>query len=178
MAEQKILTYLDTSLGKFIFDAYFNVNHNSTLSITEHPIQTGADVSDHAFMEGENPTFEIGMSDVMQDISDSRFAKFTGDNSRSVNAYQILKQLQSQRIPIQFVTRLWTYNNMLIENIVAPDDDKTTYGLRATITLKEIFVANVETVKVSERPHKSVETNEGDQKPQQASQSILSQLLG
>lgn len=175
MAEQIIKTYLDTSLGKFIFDAYFNITHESSLAITEHPIQSGADVSDHAYEEAKNVTFEVGMSDVMQNISG--FAEFTGDSSRSINAYQILRRLQSERIPIQFVTRLWTYTNMLIENISAPDDSKTTYGLRATVTLKELFVASVTTVKISERPHKSEETNEGDQKVQQVNQSIMSGIL-
>lgn len=174
MAVQKITTYLDTSIGRFIFDAYFNVRHESSLSITEHPIQTGADVSDHAFEEAKIVTFEVGMSDVMQDISDTRFNKFEGDSSRSVSAYKILRRLQSERIPIQFVTRLWSYTNMLIENISAPDDNKTTYGLRATVILKEIFVASVTTVKISERPHKSEETNEGDQKVQQANESMIS----
>lgn len=47
MSEQIIKTYLDTSLGKFIFDAYFNISHESNLTITEHPIQSGANISDH-----------------------------------------------------------------------------------------------------------------------------------
>lgn len=66
---------------------------------------------------------------------------------------------------------------MLIETLSAPDDEKTTYGLRATVTLKEILVVNVTTVKISERPQKSEESNEGDQKAQKADESIISSML-
>jgi hypothetical protein len=177
MAEQIAKTYFDTRLGKFIFDAYLNIQHDSNLKITEHPIQSGSDVSDHAYMEPQTVTFEIGMSDVMHDISDSSFNKFTGDFTRSINAYQMLRRLQSERIPIKAITRLWSYSNMLIENISAPDDNKTAFGLRATVTLKEIFVVNVTTVKISERKQKSDETNEGDQKVQKADESILAKIF-
>ncbi len=175
MADQVVKTYIDTSLGKFIFDAYLNINHESSLAITEHPIQDGASISDHAYMEPQQVTFEIGMSDVMNDISG--FDKFNADNSRSVSAYKMLRRLQEERIPINIVTRLWTYNNMLIETISVPDDKNTAYGLKATITLKEIFVVNVTTVKISERPQKSEQTNEGDQKAQKADESLLSKFF-
>lgn len=175
MADSIVKTYIDTSLGKFIFDAYMNINHESSLTITSHPIQDGANVSDHAYMEPLEVTFEIGMSDVMSDISG--FDSFTGDNSRSVSAYKTLKKLQEERIPFKIVTRLWTYDNMLIENISAPDDKTTAYGLKATISLKEILVANVTTVKISERPQKSEETNEGDQKAQEADESMLLKFM-
>lgn len=178
MAEQIVKTYLDTSLGKYIFDAYFDINHESNLAITEHPIQSGANISDHAYMEANKLSFQVGMSDVMQDISDTTFNKFTEGNSRSVNAYQVLRKLQEQRIPIKVITRLWTYENMLIETISAPDDNKTAYALKANVIFKQIFVVNVTTVKISERPQKSQETNEGDQKVQKADESIMSKLFG
>ncbi len=175
MAENIVKTYLDTSIGKFIFDAYMSINHESTLSITSHPVQNGANMSDHAYMEAQELTFEVGMSDVMHDISG--FDSFTGDNSRSISAYKTLRKLQENRIPFKIVTRLWTYENMLIENISVPDDKTTAHGLKATVSLKEVLVANVTTVKISERAQKSEETNEGDQKAQEADQSILAKFF-
>lgn len=175
MSDEVVTTYFSTAQGNYVFDAYFSINHESNLTITEHPIQTGASISDHAYMEAQSVTFEIGMSDVMQDVSAKSVTSFTGtSSSRSVNAYQVLKKLQSDRIPIDVITRLGTYKNMLIETISAPDDNKTLYGLKATVVLKEIFVVSVTTVKISERPQKSEATNEGDQKIQQVDESMLS----
>lgn len=174
MAKEIFETYFETAQGNYLFDAYFNINHESTLSITEHPIQTGANISDHAFMQPNQLSFEVGMSDVMKDVSNSNYVSFSSDATRSINAYKILRQLQSDRVPINLYTKLWDYKNMLIETISAPDTNETAYALKASVILKEIFVASVTTVKISQRPHKSEETNEGDQKVQQANESMLS----
>lgn len=181
MNNDTILTYFSTAQGNYMFDAYFNIDHESKLSITEHPIQTGASISDHAYMEPRTLTFEVGMSDVMEDLSlyVSGIQSFNnGDSaSRSVNAFTVIQKLQSDRIPIDVYTRLGTYKNMLIESIMAPDTKETVFALKATITLKEIFVVNVTTVKVSARAQKTDSTNEGVQKPEQ-NQSILASIAG
>lgn len=176
--QELLKTYFITSNGNYMFDAYFNINHESNLNITEHPVQTGANIADHAYMEPNTVTFEIGMSDAMQDSTDSRFKNFTDDATRSITAYRVLRQLQSDRLPIQVITKLHNYRNMLIETISTVEDNKTTYGLRATVTLKELLVANVTTVKLSARPQKSSETNEGDQKPKEVNESLAFSLLG
>lgn len=167
-------TYFDTGKEHLIFDALFSTEHQSSLTITEHPVQTGANISDHVYMDPQILTFEIGMSDVMKS---SIPGQFSDNASRSVSAYLKLRQLQTQGLPITVVTRLGTYKNMMVENITAPEDNKTTFALRATVTLKEIFVVNVTTVKISERPQKSQETNEGEQKVQKVDESILSKIL-
>lgn len=178
MAGQLIQTYFSTSQGNYIFDAFFSINHESNLTITEHPIQSGASISDHAYMEPQSVTFEIGMSDVMKDIPSTAIKSFSGvESSRSANAYKILRQLQKDRIAINAITRLGTYNNMLIETISAPDDNKTLYGLKATVTLKEIFVVNVTTVKISKRPHNTDKIHAGDIKVMPVSESLLALIM-
>ncbi|EKQ56265.1 MULTISPECIES: phage baseplate protein [unclassified Clostridium] len=177
MAQEVVKTYLETSQGNYMFDAYFNITHNSELEVTEHPVQTSANVSDHAFMQPLELTFEVGMSDVMSDVTNSNYESFSSDTTRSINAYKKLRELQSNRIPINVVTKLWIYNNMMIKTLSAVDSNTTAYGLRATVTLKEILVATVTTVKISERPQKSEETNEGDQKVQKVDESLLSEAF-
>ncbi len=170
MAQEIFKTYFETAQGNYLFDAYFNIDHESTLSITEHPVQTGANVADHAFMQPNILSFEIGMSDVMVDVTYGGFQSFSNDSvSRSVNAYKILRQLQSDRIMINVYTKLWNYTNMLIETISASDSNETAYALKANVTLKELLVATVTTVKISQRPQKTDLTNEGEQKVQEAS---------
>ncbi|WP_034438001.1 phage baseplate protein [Clostridium ihumii] len=169
-----VKTYFDTGKEQLYFDAIFSTQHNTSINITSHPIQTGADISDHAYEEPNKLTFDIGMSDVMQSYLQGQYSD---NSSRSVSAYKKLRELQSQRLPITIVTKLGTYKNMMIETISSTDDNKTTYGLRATITLKQIFVVNVATVKISERPHKSSTTNEGEQRVKEADKSLLSRLF-
>jgi hypothetical protein len=169
------LIYLKTNIAGYFFDAFLRVDHISKLNITEHPVETGANVSDHAFVEPQELTIEIGMSDVSKSLVAGQFN--TG-KSRSVTAYKLLKELQGQRIPLQIYTRLGVYKNMLIETISAPDDYKTRYSLNVTVTFKEVIMAQTKTVKISARSQVTDSTNKGNVQPVEANKSILAQLFG
>lgn len=177
MAKEIFKTYFETAQGNYLFDAYFDIRHESTLTITEHPVQTGSNIADNAFMQPNTLSFEIGMSDVMKDVSNGNYKSFSSDTTRSINAYKILRQLQSDKIPINVYTKLYNYKNMLIETLVASDSNQTAYALKANVTLKELLVATVTTVKISARPQKTDETNEGDQKVQKVDESLAYKLM-
>lgn len=166
--------YVKTNLGGWFFDAILRSNHTSTLTITEHPVQTGSTVSDYAFMQPRKLSMDIGMSDVAKSFIPGQFDGFW---SRSAQAYEILKSLQSMRIPFQVLTRLGLYQNMLIQNMVAPDDYTTLHGLKCTVDLQELLVATVSVVQISSDPATTDNSTQGSQQPAQVPPSILS-LLG
>lgn len=128
--------------GRFVFDAVFSTDHSANLTATQHPVQTGASVSDHAFMEPDEVSVEIGMTDTAASVS--------GGASRSVNAYTQLRAIMELREPVTLITRLKTYRNMLITSISAPDDYKTMNALRASIYFQQINMVSVSTVTVQE----------------------------
>ncbi len=147
----------------FYFDAVFHLDHYQELTATRHPIQSGASIVDHAFLEPARLVMEIGMSDAMESFI---AGQFTSDNSKSVSAYQTLLQLQSLRIPLTVNTRLNQYQNMLIRSLRAPDSVRTGHGLRVLVTLEEIIVAPVVTNTQSARPDQSSSTNDGTKQPE------------
>jgi hypothetical protein len=171
-AEQLIL--VKTNVGGFFFDAFLRLDHTTKLKITEHPVQVGAAITDHAYMEPNRLTIEVGMSDAATSFLPGQFS---GGWSRSVTAYKALLELQKQRIPVQVLTRLALYKNMLIETITVPDDARTLYGLKATVTLREIIVAEVQTVKISARAQVTDTTKRGNPEPVNANETVLKQLL-
>lgn len=165
--------YLATNISGFFFDAFLQIDHESSLTITSHPVETGANISDHAFLNPAQLTMQIGMSDVARELT---FDQFTQGATRSVAAYQVLLELQRLRVPIQVSTRLRIYKNMLIETISVPDDYTTLYGLKATVVLKEVIVATVQTVKVSARPQITDSTNRAVVEPVPVDESFAKQL--
>lgn len=173
--EIKDLVYAKTNIGGWFFDAYLKMNHTSRLTITDHPVQTGAALSDHAFLEPRELSMDIGMSNAARSLVAGQFG---GGYSRSVTAFQVLKDLQALRVPIQVHTRLGLYQNMLIEVLSAPDDYTTLNGLRCTVTFREILVAQVTTVQISARPQVTDNSNRGTPEPVQPNQSILKQISG
>ena len=174
LPELQQLIYVKTNIGGYFFDAIIRSEHTTSLTITEHPVESGSSVSDHSFRNPSVLVMEIGMSDVSKSLVNGQFE---GGWSRSVTAYQTLLELQEQRVPLQVLTRLKLYKNMIIETIAAPDDYTTFYGLKATITLRELIVAVVRTVKISQRPQVTDNTNKGEVQLVKPSQSVLKQLF-
>lgn len=159
-----------TSTQMYVFDAVYRVMHSRRLRMTEHPVQSGASISDHAFVMPAKVSLEIGMSDAMDAFSPG---VFTSNASKSVSAYEILVALQQGRQPLTLTTRLDTYTNMLIESIDAPDSKETRYGLKATVVLGQIFTGTVSAQSVSARPQTSDSTSIGAKQPIPISSSDL-----
>ena len=173
---------VQANVNGYFFDAVLKTDHSSNLKITDHPVEQGAAVTDHAYPEARTLTMEIGMSDVCASYINGQFAQ---KSSRSVSAYEVLKQLQKSIEPLKVVTRLEVYENMLIETVTSPDDYATMYGLRATIGLREIIVVTTNTValpnRTSAQPQKTGATNKGTVQPAQVkepSRSLLKQIAG
>lgn len=143
------LLMVKTNLGGYFFDAVFSVDTEHSLTITQHPVQTGANISDHAFVNPIRMTMQVGVSDAMAYRAG---ADYGGDGkTKSVQAYRLLCKLQELRTPMQVVTRLNTYQNMLIESIDVSDDVSTLCALKATVNLVQVLVVNVGAEKVSAR---------------------------
>jgi hypothetical protein len=148
----------NTKSTTYFFDAILRAEHRQELRKTEHPIQSGASIVDHCYLIPANVSLEIGMSDCMARF---RAGQFTSDGSKSISAYQTLKDLQKKRVPLTLTTRLDQYTNMVIESIGAIENSQTRFGLRASVRFAQIIVAKVATTTVSARPDQTDLTNEG-----------------
>ena len=157
---------IKTNIAGYFFDAFLKLDHERRLTITDHPVEEGANITDHAFVEPKAVSIEIGMSDVCSSFVGGQF---TQRFSRSVSAYDTLEKMQADRIPVSIHTKLATYHNMLVENITAPDDYITRHGLRATVFFREIIVVSTDTVTLPDRtsamPQKTGNTNRGAVQP-------------
>jgi len=169
----KSKVYVKTNIGGWFFDAYLRMTHSSQLKMTEHPVQAGASLTDHAFLQPRTLTIEVGMTDVAQSYIPGQFS---GGQSRSIQAYRVLMDLQAMRIPIQVHTRLHLYQNMLIEVLSAPDDYTTRHGLRCSVTFKEVLVAQVKTVRISARPEVTDSSKRGKQEPAPVKESLMANM--
>lgn len=152
------LIYVKTNIAGYFFDAFIDMHHTHESKITSHPVQSGANITDHIYTEPVELSMTIRMSDSMAGLV---AGQFVGRYTRSVSAYNILRELQKQRIPFQVTTRLETYQNMVIQTLSVPDDYITQFGLEAKVTMKQVLIVNVKTVKVSNRINTTNTTNAG-----------------
>lgn len=135
----------------YFFDAFLRESHTGTVRITDHPVQTGANISDHAYNLPDKLTLEIFVSDNMDCVIADQFSELY---TKSLSAYKILRELKEKRQPLSIRTRLHPYENMLIETMTTNDDYKTANSLRCTIMLRQIIMAEVTNqIVVSDKPY-------------------------
>jgi len=132
-------TVEEVTVGYF-FDAFIRESHSGSVRITEHPVQGGANISDHAYNLPDRLTIEVFMSDSMETVKASQF---TAEKTKSVSAFQKLKELKEKRTLVSVRTRLHYYENMIIENMSTDDDYTTANKLRCTVSLRQIMMARV-----------------------------------
>jgi LysM repeat protein len=141
------------SIGGLTFDAVLSTSHVSKLTATSHPVEGGANITDHAFVDPAELTIEIGMTDCNGvGVSDKMFAE--------------LQSLQKSRQPIAIQTRFKRYSNMLIMSMSTPDDYKTVNALKSVLMCREIIVVGTRTVTTSGQGQKAGSTNNGTVQPQ------------
>lgn len=126
----------------YFFDAFVREGHSAAVKITEHPVQGGANISDHAYNLPDKLTLEIFVSDSMDCLMMNQFSMMS---TKSISAYQALRDMKEKRQPLSVMTRLYFYENMLIETMTTTDDYKSKNSLRCTVQLRQIIMATVST---------------------------------
>ncbi|MCA0345316.1 MAG: hypothetical protein LCH99_37200 [Proteobacteria bacterium] len=109
------------AIGPVAIDCVVSEQHQSGLEITEIPIESGARITDHAFVLPKRVTLEIA-------------------NDNAVATYNALVAFQASRVPFTLVTGLAVYNNMLISMLDPGRDKEFSRVLRTTIELQEIII--------------------------------------
>ena len=144
-----------------VFDGVMRAAHSQHARATEHPIQDGANYSDHIVLEPARLTLDILMTDVLPDYAPGGSPSWVGNSSKSVSCFEILDNLRAARVPLTVTTRLKTYLNMFIVDFTPDETSKTRYGLRGTLELRQLNLFSVATATASARNQTTASTEIG-----------------
>lgn len=153
--------------GNFLFDAVLQTEHTLSVVVTEHPVMYGSEIADHAYDEPIEISLKIGMTDVAEN-----------GTGRSVNAFAQLHELMLAHEPLRLLTRLKVYENMVITSMSVPDDYRTMHALQATITLRQINVVAVSTIKITYQVKSKKKASPKKDDGKLGDDSILNFVLG
>ena len=162
----------------YIFDAVMTLDHEQEVELTRHPVQTGAAVSSHAYVNPARITLDVGMSDAMAAYSTgvNDAAAFTGNQSKSVSAYQEMISLLYARQLCKLTTRLRTYDSVVVTSVSPQESHKTIAGLRMRVTLTQVFLAGTVTTAVTARPDTGAASDQGNTNPTPLSSTTQQQF--
>lgn len=122
------------SIGFIIPDVTIEEIHIDTMQITDHPVEIGAAISDHAFMQPVEVQMTVGWSN-----SVGGFPFY----SRLI--YDALRGLQQAREPFSVATGKRFYQNMLIRNLIVQTDPESENALMVIASLREVLITNTQT---------------------------------
>lgn len=138
------------SFANVEIQALLEENYLDAVEVTEHPVELGAAITDHAYRRPSEVILRCGWS------NSSNLAALLGTASAVISGgsmagadyaaavYSQLLALQQARIPFSIQTTKRLYDSMLITALQVTTDSKTGNILLVTATCREIIV--VETV--------------------------------
>lgn len=139
-------------IGLIIPDVVVSEKHQDALEITEHPVEIGAPVSDHAYKRPSEVTMEIGFSGggSLLDFADtSALGISLGTSPKEI--YQQILDLQASRVPFDVTTGKRQYSNMLIRAIDVTTDRSSENVLMCVLTLREVIISQTQSITVADK---------------------------
>ncbi|AMH08028.1 TPA: phage baseplate protein [Klebsiella aerogenes] len=168
-------------IGLIVPSVVVSEKHNDTLEITEHPVETGAPVSDHAYKRPSEVVMEVGFAgggSLLDFIDTSSLGLTLGLSPKET--YQQILDLQSSRIPFDVVTGKRLYSNMLIRAIEVTTDRTSENVLMAVLTLREVIITQTQQIAVADKAdmkegaNTSAVINSGTKAAKPQNESLLS----
>lgn len=160
-----------------IADLFIDATHMETIEysnqITDHPVERGFDigggstVSDHIYKNAlklrvrgsimDSPVDIVGsfksITGLLQgDVVNNLVDRFKGKSRKEITAYQILTDIRDNRVLIDVVTYLDVFRNMVIESLTFPRDEGVGQRLLFEVVLKQITLATVKLITISNNP--------------------------
>lgn len=114
------------SIGGIVAPCTLEERHRDTLTITDHPVEQGAVISDHAFLNPMQVEIVIGWG--------------AGVRIPLNQIYRRLLDLQASRKPFPIITGKRAYKDMLIESIEVTTDADSENVLRVSLSCRQVLI--------------------------------------
>lgn len=138
--------------------------HHDEIQITEHPVEQGAEIADHAFKRaaevvircGWSNSFSPSLRNPVSFLSAAAGAASAVGSVLSGNApdqvraiYLSLLALQESRTPFDVVTGKRVYSDMLLRALDVTTDKASENSLFITMTLRQVIIVSTEVISVA-----------------------------
>lgn len=140
------------SIGGFIPDVTVEEQHSDELVITEHPVEKGAAIADHAYKRPVGVMIRAGWS--------ASSLAALGNINYPREIYEGLLTLQRAFTPFDVVTGKRMYSNMLLQRIFETTNEQFPSAILLNLELREVILTQTQTVSLpSAASMKSPELN-------------------
>jgi hypothetical protein len=111
------------AIGPVPISCVLSEKHESGIEISEIPIETGSQISDHAYVKPKRVTLDVA-------------------DANAAATYASLVRFQESRVPFVLVTGLTVYKDMLIKSIDVDRDAGHSRILSAKVECQEVIIVS------------------------------------
>lgn len=126
----------------FSFDATLSEQATDSADLTDHPVETGVDLTDHLKL---NPT-ELQLTGIISGAPFPRQGLPSIDRERE--AYQQLLELHRRGETVTIVTGLRVYRNMLLTTVTVGRSEGGEQAIRPQCTFREVQFGTAATINI------------------------------
>ena len=168
LGRSRSITAADDEESAIIPDVTISEFHADEVTVTQHPVDTGADISDHAMVQPAIVTCSFGWSDSSRLINSALNGSILKGLETTKDVYQKLLKLMHDRALLSLSTGKRTYSNVLITRLVTTTTADTESALIIEATFQEVFLATAQTVSLAaatqKDPSKTAAVSQGGSK--------------
>lgn len=127
-------------IGPFVADLTVDEHATDELAITEHPVEQGADITDHSYKRPARVTIRCGYS--------NSSTRALGNPHYVDSVYSEFLRLQVERQPFDVLTGKRVYRNMLMARLSCSTDEKTENALEMVVECQQVIIVQTQTLTV------------------------------
>lgn len=122
---------------------------SDSLQVTEHPVEIGAAITDHAYKRPAEVVLRCGWSNSGIDALSAAVSAFFSGGGLTLpdyvsGIYSQLLALQESRVPFDITTTRRRYTNMLITGLQVTTDARSSNALVVQATCRQIIIVSTQ----------------------------------
>lgn len=129
---------------------------SDSLQVTEHPVEIGAAITDHAYKRPSEVVLRCGWSNSSLDAISAAVTSFFSSGGLTLadyvsGVYSQLLALQESRVPFDITTTRRRYSNMLITGLQVTTDSRSSNALMVQATCRQIIIVSTQSTTLPPR---------------------------
>jgi len=166
-----MISFIGTVLGDIGFDAVLSEGATVKANVTKHPVEFGAEISDHVYVMPATVVIRGGVANTLfgkqENPEDPFGTSFNSETTRSENAWGALETIQAAGLPFSVQTGVKLWEGMVLESLQTERDAVRSNVLLFVATLREVFLVDLLTTSLPaaklKTPSKGSEVKRGKQ---------------
>jgi len=148
IAPTKAVLFIDETREALEFDASIMEEHRKTAQITTHPVEKGANKSDHYRVDPDEVSMDVIVSNdppiILKSLRIKPVSGFDDPNSRAEDTYEFLSIVMNKGQTVGVSTKFRSYTSMGITSLSVERDAESGNVANINMNLKKIITGTTE----------------------------------